>query len=208
MGNTANNNWPYPESSDLVKDGATAIENLADAIDTTLGVYSPATPMGVHLSTVSFSGVSSQSLPASTFTATYENYRCVLTLDGANSGAQGISLRLRASGTDNSASNYQYRRHGVVGGTNFVDSPATTTSFATILDANPLSNNSIAFDLLLPFATGKTKISGLGVITASTDLYIVHYGGQMTVTTSYDSATIISSSGNMSGQWSVYGYNL
>ena len=40
MGNTANNNWPYPESTDLVKDGATAIENLADAIDTTLGVYS------------------------------------------------------------------------------------------------------------------------------------------------------------------------
>jgi hypothetical protein len=38
MGNTANNNWPYPESTDLVKDGATAIENLADAIDTTLGV--------------------------------------------------------------------------------------------------------------------------------------------------------------------------
>jgi hypothetical protein len=36
MGNTANNNWPYPESTDLVKDGATAIENLADAIDTTL----------------------------------------------------------------------------------------------------------------------------------------------------------------------------
>ena len=41
MGNTANNNWPYPESTDLVKDGATAIENLADAIDTTLGVYTP-----------------------------------------------------------------------------------------------------------------------------------------------------------------------
>jgi hypothetical protein len=28
MGNTANNNWPYPESTDLVKDGATAIEAL------------------------------------------------------------------------------------------------------------------------------------------------------------------------------------
>jgi hypothetical protein len=43
MGNTANNNWPYPESTDLVKDGATAIENLADAIDTTLGVFTPST---------------------------------------------------------------------------------------------------------------------------------------------------------------------
>lgn len=35
MGTTANYSWPYPESSDFVADGATAIENLADAIDTT-----------------------------------------------------------------------------------------------------------------------------------------------------------------------------
>jgi len=32
-GTTSNNSWPYPESSDFVADGATAIENLADAID-------------------------------------------------------------------------------------------------------------------------------------------------------------------------------
>jgi len=37
MGTTANNSWPYPESSDYVADGATAIENLADAIDSGLG---------------------------------------------------------------------------------------------------------------------------------------------------------------------------
>lgn len=36
MGTTPNFSWPYPESSDYVADGATAIENLADAIDTTL----------------------------------------------------------------------------------------------------------------------------------------------------------------------------
>jgi hypothetical protein len=39
MGTTANFSWPYPESSDFVADGATAIENLADAVDTTLHKY-------------------------------------------------------------------------------------------------------------------------------------------------------------------------
>jgi hypothetical protein len=73
MGNTANNNWPYPESTDLVKDGATAIENLADAIDTTLGVFVPSNPGLTLINTTSFSGVSSISLPASTFTSTYRN---------------------------------------------------------------------------------------------------------------------------------------
>lgn len=36
MGTTPNYSWPYPESSDFVADGATAIENLADAADATV----------------------------------------------------------------------------------------------------------------------------------------------------------------------------
>jgi hypothetical protein len=36
MGTTSNYSLPYPESTDYVADGATAIENLADAIDSTL----------------------------------------------------------------------------------------------------------------------------------------------------------------------------
>jgi hypothetical protein len=60
MGTTTNNGWTYPESTDLVKDGATAIQTLADDIDTTLGVY--ADPGLVLLNTTSFSGVASQSI--------------------------------------------------------------------------------------------------------------------------------------------------
>jgi hypothetical protein len=37
MGTTSNRSWPYPESTDFVADGATAIENLADAIDGSIG---------------------------------------------------------------------------------------------------------------------------------------------------------------------------
>jgi hypothetical protein len=78
MGNTANNNWPYPESTDLVKDGATAIENLADAIDTTLGVFVPSNPGLTLINTTSFTGVSSQSIN-DVFSATYDNYRIIIT---------------------------------------------------------------------------------------------------------------------------------
>jgi hypothetical protein len=37
MGNTANNNWPTPVATDLVKDGWEAIKDLGDAIDTGIG---------------------------------------------------------------------------------------------------------------------------------------------------------------------------
>ena len=35
MGTTSNYSWPYPESTDPVADGATDIQALADAADTT-----------------------------------------------------------------------------------------------------------------------------------------------------------------------------
>lgn len=36
-GTTTNNGWTYPTSTDLVKDGATAIQTLADGIDNSVG---------------------------------------------------------------------------------------------------------------------------------------------------------------------------
>jgi len=36
-GTTTNNTWTYPTSTDLVKDGAAAIQTLADGIDTSTG---------------------------------------------------------------------------------------------------------------------------------------------------------------------------
>jgi hypothetical protein len=36
-GTTTNNGWDYPTSTDYVKDGATAIQTLADDIDTSVG---------------------------------------------------------------------------------------------------------------------------------------------------------------------------
>jgi hypothetical protein len=90
MGNTANNNWPYPESTDLVKDGATAIENLADAIDTTLGVFTPSTPGLSLISTTSFSGVSSVSVN-SVFSATYNSY-IIDVFNNVGSAATGFTI--------------------------------------------------------------------------------------------------------------------
>ena len=70
MGNTPNNNFPYPEATGLVKDGWEDIKDLADSIDTKLGVYAPSTPGLVKINTTSFSAVARVSLPASTITST------------------------------------------------------------------------------------------------------------------------------------------
>jgi hypothetical protein len=73
MGTTTNNGWTYPESTDLVKDGATAIQTLADDIDTTLGVYAPSTSGLTLINTTTFSAVASQSVN-DVFSATYDTF--------------------------------------------------------------------------------------------------------------------------------------
>jgi hypothetical protein len=79
MGTTTNNGWLTPESNRFVKDGWEAIKDLADAIDTTLGVYAPSTSGLTLINTTSFSGVASQSVN-DVFSATYDNYRINLML--------------------------------------------------------------------------------------------------------------------------------
>jgi hypothetical protein len=200
MGNTANNNWPYPESTDLVKDGATAIENLADAIDTTLGVYSPATPMGVHLTTVSFSAVSSVSLPTGTFTSTYANYQIVVNANLASSTT--LQFRMRLAGTDNTANSYVSQ---VIYGTGSSAVIGNVTSTTGILTNNNASNlNPTIFNIYEPFVAQRTIVSSNWInLNMTTGLSGIDHN----VATAFDSLTLLTGTGNMTGSVSVYGFN-
>jgi len=102
-GTTANNSWPYPDSTDFVADGATAIENLADAIDSTLGVGTDLTRG--HFGSVKFN--SNVSIPTAgvahgvTFTADanrrYEIRGAVATYSATVTGYVTITLRIGAT---------------------------------------------------------------------------------------------------------------
>jgi hypothetical protein len=59
MGTTTNNGWPTPVATDLVKDGWEAIKDLGDAIDTTLGVYSPGGKLVQIVNATTTTGVTS-----------------------------------------------------------------------------------------------------------------------------------------------------
>jgi hypothetical protein len=56
MGTTTNNGWPYACCNDLLKTAGKLLKTLADAIDTTLGVYAPSTSGLTLINTTSFSG--------------------------------------------------------------------------------------------------------------------------------------------------------
>ena len=207
MGNTPNNNFPYPESSGLVKDGWEDIKDLATSIDTKLGVYAPSTPGLTLINTTSFSGVSSQSI-SDVFSSTYANYKIVLSNLKQNP-YQTISMRLRVSGSDNSTSNYYHRAIRATA-TTFDTISANAQSSWDIRATSPNVGMGMAiYDITNPNLTANTIMYGNITYTDDdvTAMRVFNGGFYFNDTTSFTGFTLIGS-GNITGRVSVYGYNI
>ena len=208
MSTTSAYGWNIPDNTDLVKDGALAIRTLGNAIDTSMNTALGTRKAGmVLLNTTSFSAVSSISLPANTFTSTYNTY--FFTFDITASTALNIQARLRAAGTDNSSTIYGSTSWE---NTNPVSSSgaASQSIWSAIGQAfdSDMKRNTLSWTLSEPksstkFTTGNSiYVSNIG----TTPYPIMNFQGT-NVTTSFDSVTFIPSTGTISGSISCYGFN-
>ena len=201
---TPNYGWTVPTSTDLVKDGATAIETLGDAIDASMNTALGTKKAGmVLLNTTSFSAVSSQSI-SDVFSTTYTNYLIVseITADAFRT----INLRWRVSGADDSNANYAYQN---ISGSAGTISGSRSTGGTNVLFGYADSSGRAGYthEIFNPFATQRTTFIGRSPLFASTALEnfsLVHaYAG----TTSFTGFSLIPTAGNITGTVSVYGYN-
>ena len=177
----------------------------------TSGVGVDLAPKGlVLINTTSFSGVASQALPASTFNATYENYLIVLNITACSADA-AIYLKMRTGVTDSSSLYNQAAPAQTVTGlaTNFNQNGSTLGFYINEVDGGN-SNHFHTTTLFLnsPFLSSFTThtFNSIGV-TAAGLIFGGAGGGVHGVATSYDSANIIASAGNITGKVSVYGIN-
>jgi hypothetical protein len=110
MATTTNYGWDTPDDTDLVKDGALAMRDLGQDIDTSLFGITDGKNVGmVHINTTTFSSVASVSVD-NVFTTAFDNYKIIFNLS-AFSGATETDLLmyLRAGGTD-TTTNYVTER--------------------------------------------------------------------------------------------------
>jgi len=196
MATTSKMSIPYPASSDLVKDGATDMQALAEQVDAKSGL--------VLLNTTTFTAVSSQSV-SDVFSANYENYLIVFDTVLSTSIAN-LTLRLRVSGTDASAANYNYQSSNKTGGSNPASTSSSQTSINIALVNDTRPNPGVA-NIFAPFLARPT-----GFISTSTSTYSTVYTriveGYHTLSTSYTGYTLIIDGGTVSGKVMTYGYNL
>jgi len=154
--------------------------------------------------TVTFTGASSVS-PNGVFSSTYDNYRIVFTTTTIGN----IFMRLRASGSDETTSQYVYVVQGLdQGNTGDNASSGGATSTFHIAKASSSLQSSIALDMYSPKLSAVTSYIGISMNrTAAATMSNWDVSGFLNTTTSYDSVSIYNQSGNaMTGTVSVYGY--
>ena len=163
----------------------------------------PTTSQGLTLiNSTSFSGVASVSLPTNTFSATYTSYKIVLNATAVSSGY--IFLRLRAAGVDTATNTY---------GRNYIErgsalNNATETAQSSIWFGYSFGGfiSSTEGLIMNPFASTVTLSTSTNTCKQTSNASAINFmGGIQDSTTSFDSATILMTSGNFSGSVSVYG---
>jgi hypothetical protein len=205
---TPNYGWAVPTSTDLVKDGATAIETLGDAIDASMNTALGTKKAGmVLLNTTSFSAVSSQSVNT-VFNSTYDNYKIIISNLQGNGAIQALSMRLRKAGSDNS-SNIYYRQ--AVGGSStsgqFSRAQGTSWVIGGVRDQGPMV---ISMEIFGPQLASQ-KTNGLSMFqqgsTSEPELQMNGYQHDLASSADFDGFTIFPGAGTITGIVSVYGYN-
>jgi hypothetical protein len=159
--------------------------------------------------TVSFSGVTSVSLNG-VFSATYDNYKVVVSSGVSTSADRVISLRLRVGGSDDSGTGYRLLSNGINASGTGVNSTSTSAT-SVVLQTNAYYNDALfsaTFDIINPFVATDTNFSGQSTGGNNTVNFGLNINASFISETSFTGFSLLNSSGNFtSGTVSVYGYN-
>jgi len=201
MAITPTYSWPLPDDTDLVKDGAEAIRDLGNAIDTTVS----STTGLVHIKTVSTGGAVSSINVDDCFSADYNAYRIIFNLAGSSDN-RIMDIRLRVGGADETGS--IYRRQTIVG-----DGSTPTTvravnesSWRFIQRFGTINAYNSSLEIYNPFEAQSTTAFNpdISVPTGNIAVIVSAYG--INNSTSYTGFTGIIQSGTVNGSITVLGY--
>lgn len=168
------------------------------------GAGASASSSGLTLLTnATFSGVSSYSLPANTFSSSYTNYKVIIDIT-TFSTSNDFYARLRA-GSTNTATGYQNSM--IIGDTSTVTAAADTATAFFLASANSNTNFQCEMTLYKPnVATKKWAITNAFSYSYAGAWQFRTSGARLDNATQFDSLTILPDSGTITGRIFVYGY--
>jgi hypothetical protein len=163
-----------------------------------------------YITGAAFTTVTSVSLPNSTFTSTYRNYRVMFQLTAAST-ATAITMRLRASGTDKTDALYFQASPGSdTTGASSDAAQATQTSWAVGGIDSTFPFYALTVDVFAPQVTTLDKLLLGNLFYFDGSLQVgraVALRKYETPGVAIDSLSLIKASGTFTGIYRVYGYS-
>jgi hypothetical protein len=170
----------------------------------------PTSTQGLTLiNTTSFSAVSSFSLATDTFTSTYDNYVLIVNIR-ANTADAAMTIRLRAAGVDASAANYNFAYNTFRSNNTAANGGAAGQTSLTLGELESTFNGRVSsrIEFYDPKIANATKVIYQSQDSDSGNNYASRAGGGvLNDSVSYDSASLLVSSGTITGTYYVYGFN-
>jgi hypothetical protein len=203
MATTTNYGWDTPDDTDLVKDGALAMRDLGQDVETSL--FSITNGKNVGMSLISAQSVTTAGTITfqNVFSSTFENY--YITITGVTSTSGQIAYRNANSGTPTTGNTYtQYEVYAFPGAAN----PQNYSAAVDRVHAGESGTLASVTTILVtePFAASPTRIRTEGFGIASTSVFLWTNGiAQHSASTSYDGFVITTSAGTFTGDIRVYG---
>ena len=157
-----------------------------------------------------FTTATSFSLPASTFTTTYRNYRLIVNIT-ATTADSTLTMRMRAAGTDSTGAAYGTMMTGVTStGTATNSTGNDQTSWAVGESDSGIPAYSLVLDVMSPQVATFTMCEGAYATVSVAGTSALGRSGSLLLnsSTQFDSLSFISSTASsITGVYRVYGYS-
>jgi hypothetical protein len=167
---------------------------------TTLTIASALT----YITSASPSAVSTISIN-NCFTSTYRNYVIFYNLAYNTGGGYALKMRLRASSTDNTSSNYSQSLLYLASNTATVGNDSGNSTAFKTAEIRDGGESGGTINVFSPQATARTTYTSNGASSFSTSSVSSFSAGSMTVTDAYDGFTLLADTGAFTGTIRVYG---
>jgi hypothetical protein len=208
MATTTNYGWDTPDDTDLVKDGALAIRDLGQDVDTSLfGITGGANVGMVHLNTTTLTSVASVQIN-NVFTSAYTNYLVDVNITNTTSLGD-FNVKLSNGGTPVSSSyttaGYITGVSGGVGSTANLGTGRQAIANGVAAVAPTLGKGGFQLRFFQPNLAAITTMTSDGVVVDGSA--ITTYVSRMShyVATAYDGFQLIYTGTNMTGNVRIYG---
>jgi len=200
-GSTPIYGFPYPQPSDLVANYPALGQELAEDIEAVL----PTLGGTARVLTQTFSAAATVNVN-NCFTSTYDNYQIMLDVPTISANCN-IQIRLRASGTDSSATYYlgasQVR---MTDGNNGADNTNNGSLWNISQPETGVLIGGASMIMNGPAIARITRMSYQSIAVAGGVPFARSGVGYHDTATAYDGFSIIASAGNMTGTVRVYGF--